>query len=160
MVPRGVSLPLCFFVSFVVLLTSLSGCTIGGQAKHSTWTTATGAEQYERLMWRAIRDKDWDGVGNHLAPTFVGVTPSGQSLNAAGWIQYWKSGPVADFALAEVSVQPNGSDMTVSYVLHLVDHQGPGLRVLSVWQEVKKGWILTATSLTPLAPNAEPSSSK
>jgi hypothetical protein len=147
-------------VSFVVAILFLSGCTIGREPKHPTWTTATGAEQYERLMWRAIRDKDWDGVDYHLAPTFVGVSPTGQSLDRAAWIQYWKASPVKEFALAEVAVQPNGVDMTVSYVMHLDNGHHSGLRVLSVWQQVKKGWILTATSMTPLAPNAEPSSSK
>lgn len=142
---------LCFWVA---------GCTIGREPKHPTWTTATGAEQYERLMWGAIRNKDWDGVDYHLAPTFVGVSPAGQSLDRAAWIQYWKANPVQEFALAEVAVQPNGSDMTVSYLLHLDGRHGAGLRVLSIWQQVKKGWILTATSMTPLAPNAEPSSSK
>jgi hypothetical protein len=135
----------------------LAGCT-GAESKRSTWATATGAEQYERLMWQAIRDKDWTEFEYRLAPLFVGVNPAGQTLDRAGWIQYWKSGPVTDVSLAEVAVQPNGADMTVSYVLHVGSR--PGLRVLSVWQQVKKGWILTATSMTPLAPNAEGSPAK
>jgi hypothetical protein len=154
----------CLSVSSVVTLLcfclNLTGCTIGREPKHPTWTTATGAEQYERLMWQAIRNKDWDGVGHHLAPTFVGVNPGGQKLDRDGWLRYWKTGPIKEFALAEVAVQPNGADMTVSYVLHLGDQPGPGLRVLSVWQQVKRGWILTATSITPLTPNAETTSAK
>jgi hypothetical protein len=159
--PSGRFLSSSTFVSFVVvIILLLSGCTIGRESKHPTWTTATGAEQYERLMWRAIRDKDWDGVNYHLAPTFVGIGPAGQSLDRTAWIEYWKADPVKEFSLAEVAVQPNGSDMTVSYLLHLDDRHGSGLRVLSIWQQVKKGWMLTATSMTPLTPKAEPSSSK
>jgi hypothetical protein len=148
-------LALCSFVSFVVGLACVSGCTIGREPKHAGWATATGAEQYERLMWQAIRDRDWTEIEYRLAPMFVGVNPAGQSLDRAAWIQYWKATPVKDFTLAEVVVQPNGADMTVSYVLHLGNRPGAGLRVLSVWQEVKKGWMLTATSMTPVTPSTE-----
>jgi hypothetical protein len=149
----------CFFswAALPLWLTAciaLTGCTIGREPKHSTWTTATGAEQYERLMWQALRNKEWNQVDARLAPMFVGVNALGQSLDRAAWIEYWKKAPVREFALAEVAVRPNGADMTVSYVLRLGD-AGTSLRVISVWQQVKKGWILTATSMTPLAPNSE-----
>jgi hypothetical protein len=129
---------------------ALLGCTIGGQPKHPNWKNATGAEQYERLMWQAIREKDWKEVGYRLAPVFAGVNASGQLLDRTGWVDYWKAAPVTDFSLAEVLVHPNGSDMTVTYVLHLNGTPGAGLRVVSVWQQVKGGWILTATTHTPI----------
>jgi len=143
-------LPLCSFVSFVVTVLLAAGCTIGKEPKHPTWKNATGAEQYEQLMWKAIRDKDWKEVEYHLAATFVGVNAKGQSFDQAGWVEYWKSAPVSDFSLGEVTVQPNGNDMTVTYVLHL-NGGAAGLRVMSVWQQVKGGWILIATSHTPIA---------
>ncbi len=147
---------LCSFVSFVVLVGCLTGCTIGRAPKHATWKNATGAEQYERLMWQAIHDKDWKNVEYHLAPTFVGVNASGQALDRAAWIEYWKGAQIKEFSIGEVSVQPAGNDMVVTFVLHLVGAAGArsfpqgGLRVISVWQQVKSGWILTATSITPV----------
>jgi hypothetical protein len=111
-------------------------------------------------MWQAIRDHDWSEVDARLAPLFVGVNSAGQSLDHAGWIQYWKNGQLKDFALAEVVVQPNGSDMTVSYVVRLNNSHATSLRVLSVWQQLKRGWILTAMSITPLAPNVPSGSAK
>jgi hypothetical protein len=140
----------CSFVSFVVMAVALLGCTIGGQSKHPTWKNATGAEQYERLMWQAIRDKDWKEVEYRLAPVFAGVNANGQLLDRGGWVDYWKTTPVKDFSLGEVLVQPNTSNMTVTYILHLNGAPGAGLRVVSVWQQVKGGWILTTTTHTPI----------
>jgi ketosteroid isomerase-like protein len=152
--PRSL-ISLCSFVSFLVMVFSLPGCT-GGEPKHPTWKNATGAEQYERLMWKAIRDKDWKEVEYHLAPAFVGVNAAGQALDRAGWLEYWKTSKIKEFSLGEISVQPGGPDMVVTYVLHLdgapAEHSnnaGP-LRVVSVWQQVKAGWTLTATSVTPV----------
>jgi uncharacterized protein DUF4440 len=145
--------PLCSFVSFVVLALCLSACTIGKEPKHPTWKNATGAEQYERLMWQAVRDKDWKDVEYRLASTFVGVNPQGAALDRAGWVEYWKASPVTDFAFGELTVQPNGADMTVTYVLRLnARASGSALRVISIWQENKGGWMLIATSTTPLLP--------
>jgi hypothetical protein len=128
------------------------GC-MGGEPKHHTWKSATGAEQYERLMWQALRDKDWKEAEHHMAPTFVGVIANGQALDRAGWIAHWQAEPIKDFSLGEISVQPNGPDMTVTYVLQLANGtasvQPYGLRIVSVWQQVKGGWNLITTSHTP-----------
>lgn len=142
--------PLCASVTSVVVILLLTGCTIGKEPKHPNWKNATGAEQYERLMWQAIRDKKWQDLESHVASTFVGVNPRGQSLDRAGWVDYWKAAPVRDFNLGEVSTQPNGPDITVTYALNL--NSGPALRVISVWQQVKGGWMLIATSITPAQP--------
>jgi len=140
-------------VSSVVIILLLTGCTIGKEPKHPTWKNATGAEQYERLMWQAIRDKDWNEVQYHLAPTFVGVNAKGQSFDREGWVGYWKASPVGDFSLGEVSVQPNGPDMTVTYVIRFnSSNSGIAHRVISVWQQNKGGWTLVATSITPIQP--------
>lgn len=125
----------------------LVGCA-GGEPKHPTWKNATGAEQYERLIWQSIRDKEWNGLEYHLAPTFVGVTAKGQVLDRAGWVEHWKAAQIRQFSFGEAAVQPNGADMTVTSVLHLDD--GPALQVVSVWQQNKRGWTLTATSTTPV----------
>lgn len=158
-VKRPDLIPLCSFVSSVVaaclicFLTTTAGCTIGKEPKHPTWNGATGAEQYERLMWKAIHDQDWKQVEFHLAPSFTGVNASGQSFDRAGWVQYWKSAPVGEFSLGEVTVQPNGVDMTLTNMMHLSGGSGAGLRVVSVWQQVKSGWTLIATSNTPVRGN-------
>jgi len=136
------------FVSFVAAFLCLLGCA--GEPKHPGWKNATGAEQHERLIWQAMRNKEWKEVEYHLAPTFVGVTGAGQALDRAGWVEHWKAAAIREFSLAEVSVQPNGADMTVAYVLHLSGNKDQAFRVVSVWQELKHGWILIAASVTPI----------
>jgi len=140
----------CLFVAI--------GCMGGGEPKHPTWKNATGAEQYERLMWQAVRDKDWKNIEYHLAPTFVGVNARGQALDRTAWLGYWKDTQIRDFSIAELTVQPAGTGMVVTYILHAGASQdaasapGAGLRVVSVWQQIKHGWVLTTTSMTPIAP--------
>ena len=107
-------------------------------------------------MWKAIRDKDWPQVERHLAAVFVGVGPRGETLDHATWMEYWKKAQVQDFSLGEFNTQPNGADMVATYVLHLnatdANQSIParGLRVISVWQELKGGWVLTSQSATPI----------
>ncbi len=147
----------CSFVSFVVGLCFLAG-GCAGSPKHPTWNSATGAEEHERLMWQAIRDKDWDNFERHLSPTFIGVNADGQMFDRTGWVEHWKSAQVLEFSLGELQVQPEGPDMKVTYIFHV---QGAtagsvaaaGLRVVSVWQHVNARWVLTTTSITPIQHN-------
>ena len=131
----------------------LVGCA--GEPKHPTWKNATGAEQNERLMWQAIQGKDWINVESHLSPTFVGVTADGGMFDRAGWLEQWKSAEVREFSLGEVQVHPEGIDMKVTYILHVQTSAkalppSSGLRVVSIWQEVKGRWMLSAMSMTPI----------
>jgi len=136
---------LCSFVYFVVSI--FPGCA--GPPKHPTWKNATGGEAHERLMWQAAQQKDWANFEYHLAPSFVGVDWAGKSFDRAGWVERWKAAAIRDYSLGEVNVQPEGADMVVTYRATL-----PGspdeIRVVSVWQQVKSRWILTASSMTPI----------
>ena len=139
-------------VSVLLLLSlALSGC-FRGPGK-GTWAGATGAEQFERLMWKSIQEKQWNEVENHLAPAFVGVDAQGRQYDRAGWVEHWKSMPAPDYSLGEISVQPNGNDMVVSYELRLSGGESgrsdSPVRVLSVWQQLKKGWVMIAQTMTP-----------
>ena len=136
---------------FLLSLALLAGCA--GSPKHPTWKNATGSEQHERLMWQAMKSQQWKDVASHLAPMFVGGGADGRKYDREGWMAYWKAARPSDYSLGEVMVDPAGTNMVVSYVL--VINQQPTasnqpLRVLSVWQQVKSGWIMTATSLTPV----------
>jgi hypothetical protein len=152
--PLRPSRPLRWMV--LLFVAAFAGCS-GGTPKHPTWTNATGAEQYERLMWQAIQDKRWTEVEHQLAPTFSGVNSSGQALDRAGWLELCKNLQLKDYSLGDLTVQPAGADMVVTYVVHFnaADSGRPapanGLRVVSVWQEIKKGWVLIAQSQTPMA---------
>jgi hypothetical protein len=136
---------------FLLSLALLAGCA--GSPKHATWKNATGSEQHERLMWQAMKSQQWNDVASHLAPMFVGVGADGRKYDREGWMEYWKSARLGDYSLGEVMVDPAGTNMVVSYVLVISQQptaSNQPLRVLSVWQQVKSGWIMTATSLTPV----------
>jgi hypothetical protein len=130
------------------------GCT--GPPKHLTFSNATGAEQYERLMWETAHNRDWKAFEQRLAPAFVGVDGAGRAFDRSRWVDRWKNTSVREYSLGEFVVQPEGVDMVVSYLVSL----GPGatpdgaqkesFRVVSVWQQVKSGWIQTASSMTPI----------
>lgn len=147
------SLWLNFFMrlaaAIIVVALFLGGCA--GPPKNAVWPNATGAEQHERLMWEAIQKKDWANYGRHLSPTFIGVNAQGKMFDREGWLAYWKNSEGTQFSLGDVNVQPEGTDMKITYVL-----QPPGgepLRAVSVWQQVNVHWIVTTTSLTPIRTN-------
>ena len=151
------AISLCSFVPFVIGLSLLIAGCAGGEPKHPTWNNSTGAEQHERLLWKAIQGKDWVNVERRLSPTFVGVNAEGRMFDRAGWLELWKSAQVAGFSLGELQVQPEGPDMKVTYILHMpASGAGPapaGQRVVSVWQQLKTRWLLSATSITPIQNN-------
>ena len=148
------ALPLRLTILLIVGI--LAGCW--GEPAHPNFQTATAGEQLERLMWGAAQNKNWVEFERHLTPTFSGSNSAGQSLDRAGWIEYWKTAQLKDFSLGDVITQPAGPDIVATYVLHYngsdASHSSPagGVRVVSVWQEVKKGWILISQSQTPIAP--------
>lgn len=45
----------------VGLALALAGCTMWNQ-KPTAWSSATGAEQFERLLWQEIQTKHWSEV--------------------------------------------------------------------------------------------------
>jgi len=140
--------------SILVLTLLLSGCTLWKQQKKPSWNGATGAEQYERLLWKAIQEKSWREVEAHLAPMFVAVQPDGRKFDRAGWIEYWKAQPVNECSLGDMTVQPSGADMVVVYELHLQAAGIPaarGIRVISVWQQFQRGWVLISHSATGIS---------
>lgn len=89
---------------------------------------------------------------HHLAPGFIGVAASGEKFDTTGWVGYWKGVQVSDVSLGDLTVRPQGPDMVVAYDLQLKAAAVPPtqLRVISVWQQLKKGWVLISQSNTPV----------
>lgn len=149
---RKFSMPV-FLVLVLLVCVIFTGCLKGSKPG---WSTASGAEQFERLMWDAIRAKDWREVEYHLAPTFVGVDVGGQQYDRMGWLEHWKAAPIQDFSLGELTVHPNGPDMVLTYEIQVRGEQSgqsviaSGTRVISVWQQLKDGWVLISQSRTPI----------
>jgi len=130
----------------------LSGCTMWEQKANTAWSSATGAEQFERLLWQEIKAKNWVQVERHLSPTFVEVTASG-TRDREQSLERLKALDLADYSLGELSVRPSGEDMVVAYTITLRAASGAEatLRMMTVWQTVKGGWIAVAHSETASA---------
>jgi hypothetical protein len=143
-------------ISIVLTVLMFSGCNAWNQPKQANWKNATATEQLERLLWKSIHDKDWTSLEHHLAPIFVGAGPRGETFDHASWIEYWKKAHIQDFSLGEFNSQPDGPDMVATYVLHINGAEASqivpakGLRIVSVWQELKGGWVLASQSATPI----------
>ena len=136
-------------VVFVILSTA---CSSGWkEPKTYTFKTATGAEQYERLFWDAVKNKDRLAISSHLASNFVRQDESG-TKNKEQYLAEFDQTKLTDYSLAEVNVTPQGTDMIVTYLitLHGTSAGKPfpnqPIRYMSVWQQHKAGWVLVAQS--------------
>ncbi len=145
----------------VFLVTVLSGCTMYDKPKTTTWANATGAEQFERLMWQEIKAGNLPEVEKRLASTFVALSPSGVRDRAAE-MDLLRRFALKEYSLGELEVRPNGNDMVVTYTLTLdgtLDGQpvppGPW-RVMTVWQQVGTNWAAIAQSYAPAQPSPMP----
>ncbi len=116
-----------------------SSQSIWKEPKNHTWVTATGAEQYEHLLWKAVKDKDWLAVESHIASNFVYQDASG-TKDKAQRLADLKQLSNVDTNIADVNVTASGIDAIVTYSVGTS-------RIMSLWQQQKKGWALIAMSV-------------
>jgi Domain of unknown function (DUF4440) len=140
-------------LAFVALLAvaGMVACTEGKPPQSQAWRAATGAEAYERLMWKSVRDGDFKQVERHLAPIYTLTTPSGIAGRDRA-LEYFRSLNLADVIIGDVQVNPEGRDMVVSYRASLQKKNGTTQKyyMTTVWQQVKSGWIAIAHSEVPV----------
>ena len=135
----------------LALSVALSACTMWDKPKATTWSNATGAEQFERLLWQEIKAANWPEVEKHLAPTFVVVSPGGVRDRAAE-MAFLRRLAVQDYALGDLEVRTSGNDMVVTYSMTLQasldGHPLPSgpWRMMTVWQQVGTTWTAIAQS--------------
>ncbi|HEY4049312.1 MAG TPA: DUF4440 domain-containing protein [Acidobacteriaceae bacterium] len=137
------------FVNLAAL--GISGClTVWGAKDPPTLASTSSAEQYERILWTKTREKKWSAITPLFAANVV-YAVRGRVLSRDQIVSYLQSEQIRDFVLADLIVKPNGPDMTVSYTLQLSGSDGKtqSLVAVSVWQQVRKGWILTAHTEQP-----------
>lgn len=117
----------------------------------SGWIGATGGEQIEKLFWKDVQAKNWAEVDRHVAGTFAATGPGG-TMDRAAFLRDLQKAPLADYSLSECSSQLNGADMLVTCTLR-ANWAGQTLNAatLSVWQQLKKGWVMVAHSESRLS---------
>ncbi len=122
----------------------------------SAFQKATSMEQYERAMWDAIKNQKWQEVESHMAETYVISMPD-TVRDRAAMLEHLKQVKLSDYAIADLQSRPNGNDMVVTYTIEVHGtFAGKPLpfarmRILTVWQTVKRGWIEIAQSAQPIA---------
>lgn len=128
----------------------LAGCS-AWTPKPSSWSNATGGEQFERLWWDSVKSKDWSQVEARLASTYVAQSPKATE-NKDEALARLKQLEISDLSLGEVDVRPAADSMIVTYSLDLrgsLAGQPISLsqaRMMTVWQQQKKGWVAIAHS--------------
>jgi ketosteroid isomerase-like protein len=139
-------------LSMLPLVFSIA-CTKWEEPKTHNFKTATGAEQYERMMWDAVKNKDRLAIASHLASNYVHQDETG-TKSKEQFLAELEQTTLSDYSLGELNVTPQGTDMIVTYQITLRGTQAgkpfpnEPIRLLSVWQQQKSGWVLVAQSET------------
>ncbi len=147
----------------LALVLILPACTMWSQPSTANWKNATAGEQLERLFWDTVKARDWSELERHIAPRFVVQSPSGPRDRAQA-LERLRQVQLSDYSLGDVSTQLQGNTLIVTYSItrrgSLNGQPFPDspVRMMSVWQQLKRGWLLIAHSDTPAA-SASPSGS-
>ncbi len=132
-----------------LLMLMLAGCTAWKEKPVNSWSQATGGEHLERLLWQNVKARKWTELQQHMAATWVWLTPNGPLDRAASLARLQKL-QLADYTLGEFQVRPEGPDMVVTYIATArgtLDGQPlpeQPQRMLTVWQQAKNGWVAVA----------------
>lgn len=133
---------------------AMASCTQGKPPHLQSWKNATGAEAYERSFWKAIEDGDFASAERRMAPIYTLTTPTGIAARDKA-IDYFRSINLKHIDIADLRVEPEGADMVVSYVASIEAKSSSAperFYMMTVWQQVKRGWIAichTETRATP-----------
>ena len=128
---------------------ALAGCSVW-TPKPSSWSNASGGEQFERLWWQSVKSKDWIQVEGRLASGYVAQSSATENKDEA--LARLKQLEISDLSLGNVDVRPAGDAMIVTYSLDLrgsVAGQPVSLmqsHMMTVWQQQKRGWVAIAHS--------------
>ncbi|HTD21432.1 MAG TPA: nuclear transport factor 2 family protein [Terriglobales bacterium] len=139
-------------ISQILVLTMvgllLAACT-KWKEKSPAWANATGAEQFERLWWQDVKEKNWDEVEKHLAATYVYQT-SGKTRDREASLEHLKNLEITEYEMGDVEIHPDGDSVVITYTMDMKGTYGgqplqlPHTRMMSVWQQQKNGWAAIA----------------
>lgn len=124
----------------------------------ATWKSATGPEALEKLVWDEVKAKNWVEIERHIGVNYVAIGPPGV-LDREQLMAHLKQFDIDEYSLGNVETKPNGADMMVTY--DFTAHGTLGgqplppvpFHMLTIWQQVKGGWIMVAhATVVPAAP--------
>ncbi len=124
------------------------------EKKTAGWSQATSGEQIERLFWQDVKEKNWQSVNQRLAPLMVSMNGAA-TFDKAATLDYLKTLDLKDFQIGELKTETAGADLIVTYTIACKGTtagqpfpESP-LRMMTVWQQTKKGWIIVAHATAP-----------
>jgi len=129
----------------------LSGCTKWGEKKNPNWHQATSGERLVNLFWQDVKDKKLQQLETHVAPEFMGTNEMA-TLDKSALLEHVSHLDIESFQIGEVQTHSAGGDLVVSYVITLrlkspnSSEAEMHLRMISVWQELRHGWVVIAMS--------------
>ncbi|MDP9268250.1 MAG: nuclear transport factor 2 family protein [Acidobacteriota bacterium] len=141
----------------LVLCLALPLVSCWEEKQPATWKLATGPEAYEKLFWDEVKAKNWAEVERHMGSTFVAIDAEGTHDRSRS-MELLKQLDLQDYSLGELQGTPNGHDIMVTYTMVMRGtYKGQPLpstpfRMMSVWQQVKGGWIAVAHADVVVAP--------
>ena len=120
----------------------------------NSWSSATGGEHFERLMWRDVKAQHWAEVESPPGAGLRLALPAAATRDRAATMDYLKSLALAEYTLGDFNTTTNGADMVVTYTARVTGtYKGRPLpsepiRMMTVWQQVTKSWVAIAHSET------------
>jgi len=137
------------------MLVANSACTMWGEKKHPGWSAATSGERLENLFWEEVKKKNWTTLEAHVGPGFVGMSPAGTS-DRAKLMEHLRSMDLKEYQIGDLRTDLAGGNLIVTYTLAAKGTLGgqplpSPLRMMSVWQELKSGWVLVAHTTVPVS---------
>jgi hypothetical protein len=142
-------------IAVLVVIVTLSGCTMWPERKPLAWTDVTGGESLERAFWHDLKAKNWKDLEPHVAGTYVLVTPDG-TFDRTAALESWRQLDIQDYSLGEFTVQLNGNAYVVSYTVTMKGTfagktlPSTPIRAMTVWQQYARDWLALAHSATPV----------
>lgn len=139
------------------LLVACTACTVYPEKPKPAWDMATSGEQHERLFWEAVKAKNWADVDAHLAGTVVTQTPDAVR-NKQQTMEHIRQLNLTDYSMGDIKTETNGGDLIVTYSMTVHGTlNGQALpdrpmRMMSVWQPVKRGMLMIVHTTMPVAP--------
>jgi hypothetical protein len=144
---------LAIFLLLVAVLT-LPACIVWREHPGSSkWTDATGGEGLERSFWKEVKAKRWNELEHHLASNYVAISPQGGRLDKTAALAQIQQLQLDDYTLGDLQGEMNSDTFVVTYTVAMRGKLSgqplptEPLRMMTVWQREKAGWMAIAHSV-------------
>jgi len=149
----------------VVMLSAtmlFAGCTMWREHQISNFNDATGGEGLERSFWKEVQHKRWNEVERHLASNYVSVTPEEGRFDRAAFLAHLQQLQLDEYTLGDLQTELNTDTLVVTYAITLRGKfagqplPAEPVRMMTIWQKQKSGWLAIAHSVQGTDKNQQP----